>query len=175
MFSVLLSGGGMIRLSLFVLLLLISVVVLADVQINIRGNIYIPSCTINNGQNIVVDFGNINPEHVDNSRGEVTKTISISCPYKSGSPWIKVTGNTMAGQSNVLATNITNFGIALYQGKGTATQLILGEGAGNGYRVTTGIDMANSTFTFTSVPFRTGGVLSGGDFQTTASMSMIYN
>lgn len=84
MFSVPLSGG-MIRLSLFISLLLTSVAVLADVQINIRGNIYIPPCTINNGQNIVVDFGNINPEHVDNSRGEVTKTISISCPYKSGS------------------------------------------------------------------------------------------
>ncbi|WP_409197164.1 fimbrial protein, partial [Escherichia coli] len=55
----------MIRLSLFISLLLTSVAVLADVQINIRGNIYIPPCTINNGQNIVVDFGNINPEHVD--------------------------------------------------------------------------------------------------------------
>ncbi len=82
----------MTRLSLFISLLLTSVAVLADVQISIRGNVYIPPCTINNGQNIVVDFGNINPEHVDNSRGEVTKTISISCTYKSGSPWIKVTG-----------------------------------------------------------------------------------
>ncbi|EPH1669503.1 P fimbrial tip protein PapF, partial [Escherichia coli] len=114
----------MIRLSLFISLLLTSVAVLADVQINIRGNVYIPPCTINNGQNIVVDFGNINPEHVDNSRGEVTKTISISCPYKSGSLWIKVTGNTMGGgQNNVLATNITHFGIALYQGKGMSTPL----------------------------------------------------
>ncbi|EFH9715179.1 TPA: P fimbrial tip protein PapF, partial [Escherichia coli] len=52
----------MIRLSLFISLLLTSVAVLADVQINIRGNVYIPPCTINNGQNIVVDFGNINPE-----------------------------------------------------------------------------------------------------------------
>ncbi|HIG9860718.1 TPA: P fimbrial tip protein PapF, partial [Escherichia coli] len=53
----------MTRLSLFISLLLTSVAVLADVQISIRGNVYIPPCTINNGQNIVVDFGNINPEH----------------------------------------------------------------------------------------------------------------
>ena len=167
----------MILLSLFISLLLTSVAVLADVQINIRGNVYIPPCTINNGQNIVVDFGNINPEHVDNSRGEVTKTISISCPYKSGSLWIKVTGNTMGGgQNNVLATNITHFGIALYQGKGMSTPLTLGNGSGNGYRVTAGLDTARSTFTFTSVPFRNGsGILNGGDFRTTASMSMIYN
>ncbi|WP_244573287.1 hypothetical protein [Escherichia coli] len=43
----------MARLSLFISLLLTSVAVLADVQINIRGNVYIPPCTINNGQNIV--------------------------------------------------------------------------------------------------------------------------
>lgn len=166
----------MIRLSLFISLLLTSVAVLADVQINIRGNVYIPPCTINNGQNIVVDFGNINPEHVDNLRGEVTKTISISCPNKRGSPWIKVTGNAIGGQTNVLATNITSFGIALYQGKGTATRLILGDGSGNGYRLTTGLDAANSTFTFTSVPFRNGnGLLNVGDFRTSASMSLIYN
>ncbi|EES0215790.1 TPA: fimbrial protein [Escherichia coli] len=165
----------MIRLSLFISLLLTSVAVLADVQINIRGNVYIPPCTINNGQNIVVDFGNVNPEHVDNSRGEVTKTISISCKYKSGSPWIKVTGNAMAGQTNVLSTNITSFGIALYQGKGTATRLILGDGSGNGYRLTTGLDAANSTFTFTSVPFRSGGsTLNGGEFHATANISIIY-
>ena len=166
----------MARLSLFISLLLTSVAVLADVQINLRGNVYIPPCTINNGQNIVVDFGNINPEHVDNSRGEITKTISISCTYKSGSPWIKVTGNAMAGQTNVLATNIANFGIALYQGKGMSTPLTLGNGSGNGYRVTAGLDTARSTFTFTSVPFRNGSrTLNGGDFRTTASMSMIYN
>ncbi|MDT1665937.1 hypothetical protein RNN09_16355, partial [Escherichia coli] len=37
----------MARLSLFISLLLTSVAVLADVQINIRGNVYIPPCTIN--------------------------------------------------------------------------------------------------------------------------------
>ncbi|EEY7535111.1 fimbrial protein [Escherichia coli] len=165
----------MIRLSLFISLLLTSVAVLADVQINIRGNIYIPPCTINNGQNIVVDFGNVNPEHVDNSGGEVTKNISISCTYKSGSPWIKVTGSAMAGQTNVLATNIANFGIALYQGKGMSTPLTLGDGSGNGYRVTAGLDTARSTFTFTSVPFRSSSAsLIGGEFHATANMSIIY-
>ncbi|HCQ3759158.1 TPA: fimbrial protein [Escherichia coli] len=166
----------MIRLSLFVLLLLTSVAVLADIQINIRGNIYIPPCTINNGQNIMVDFGNINPEQVDNSSGEVTKTISISCPYKRGTPWIKVTGNAMGGQKNVLATNVVSFGIALYQGRGISTPLLLGDGSGNGYTVTAGLDSVNSTYTFTSIPFRNGsGVLNGGTFTATASLSLIYN
>lgn len=166
----------MIRLSLFISLLLTSGTVLADAQINIRGNVYIPPCTINNGQNIVVDFRNVNAESVDNLHGEITKTIGISCAYKNGSPWIKVIGNAMPGQTNVLATNITNFGIALYQGKGTTTKLILGDGAGNGYRVTAGIDVVNSTFTFTSLPFHNGSAaLSGGYFQTTASMSALYN
>ncbi|ENZ8567083.1 fimbrial protein, partial [Escherichia coli] len=56
------------------------------------------------------------------------------------------------------------------------TPLTLGNGSGNGYRVTAGLDTARSTFTFTSVPFRNGSrTLNGGDFRTTASMSMIYN
>ncbi len=46
------------------------------------------------------------------------------------------------GQNNVLATNITHFGIALYQGKGMSTPLTLGNGSGNGYRVTAGLDTA---------------------------------
>lgn len=107
----------MIRLSLFISLLLTSVAVLADVQINIRGNIYIPPCTINNGQNIVVDFSNVDPGKVSadpqNTSQEGGKTISISCPYNSGNPWIKVTGRV---DNNSLMTDMTNLRIALYQG-----------------------------------------------------------
>ena len=166
----------MIRSLLFMLFFLSSGIALADAQVNIIGNIVIPSCTINNGQNIVVDFGNVNPEAVDNSSGGVTKTISISCPYNSGTPYVKVTGSAMGQADNVLATNLSNFGIALYQGEDTSTKLILGEGAGNGYIVSSGIDTALSTFTFTSVPFRNGNAaLGGGSFQTTANMSIIYN
>ncbi|EMX79798.1 minor pilin subunit PapF [Escherichia coli P0299438.10] len=42
--------------------------------------------------------------------------------------------------------------------------------------MTTGLDTASSTFSFTSVPFRNGsGVLNSGEFQATANMSIIYN
>lgn len=167
----------MIRLSLFISLLLTSVAVLADVQVNIRGNVYIPPCTINNGQNIVVDFGDINPAIVSddpvntNGRGRVTKTISIYCPYNIGNPWLKVTGSV---DNNSLTTDMRNLRVALYQGNNMSTRLTLGEGSGSGYRVTAGLDTATSTFTFTSVLFRRGE-LNGGAFSATASMSMIYN
>lgn len=166
----------MIRLSLFISLLLTSVTVLADVQINIRGNVFVPPCTINNGQNIVVDFGNVDPGKVstdpqNTSQGKVAKTINISCPYNSGNPWIKVTGRV---DNNSLMTDMTNLRIALYQGNNTSTRLTLGEGSGSGYRVTAGLDTTTSTFTFMSVLFR-NGELNGGAFSATASMSMIYN
>lgn len=167
----------MIRLSFFISLLLTSVAVLANVQINIRGNVYIPPCTINNGQNIVVDFGEINPEHVSDNpvntigRGQVTKTINIYCPYNSGNPWVKVTGSI---DNNALTTNMRNLRVALYQGNNTSTRLILGEGSGYGYRVYSGLDTLTSKFTFMAVLFRTGE-LNGGEFNATASMSIMYN
>jgi minor pilin subunit PapF len=166
----------MIRLSLFISLLLTSVAVPADVQINIRGNVYIPPCTINNGQNIVVDFSNVDPGKVSTdplstSQGKVTNMISISCPYNSGNPWVKVTGNV---DNNSLTTNIKNLRIALYQGNNTSTRLTLGDGSGDGYRLTMGLNAAGTLFTFTSVLFRTGE-LNGGGFSATASMSIIYS
>ncbi|MCV1868669.1 fimbrial protein, partial [Escherichia coli] len=115
----------MIRLSLFISLLLTSVTVLADVQINIRGNVFVPPCTINNGQNIVVDFSNVDPGKVstdpqNTSQGKVTKTINISCPYNSGNPWVKVTGRV---DNNSLMTDMANLRIALYQGNNMSTRL----------------------------------------------------
>lgn len=168
----------MIRLSLFISLLLTPVAVLADdVLINISGEVYIPPCTINNGQNIVVDFGDINPAAVNNKDGAIEKSVSVSCPYKGGTPWIKLTGTYLSAQNNnVLKTNIDGFGIALYQGKGTATRLIFGDGTEkNGFRVLDGLDSAGVTFTFTSMPFQYGsGILNGGHFEATANMSLIY-
>ncbi len=165
----------MIRLPVFISLLLTSVTVLADVQINIKGNIYIPPCTINNGQNIDVKFVDISPDLVKDNpentaiKGRVTKTISVNCPYNSGEPWLKVTGNV---DNNALTTDMPNLRIALYQGDNTSTRLTLGEGSGNGYRVTTGLNA--TTFTFTSVLFRTG-YLTGGEFGASASMTLKYN
>lgn len=163
----------MIRLSLFISLLLTSVAVLADVQINIKGHIYVPPCTINNGQNITVNFSNVDPGKVgmdpqNTSQGKVTEMVGISCPYNSGSPWIYVTGTT--ADKNSLSTNITNLRIALYQGSNMSTRLMLGS---SGDKAISGLDIASSTFTFTSVLFKTGA-LNGGDFNSTANISIVY-
>lgn len=159
----------MIRYLLLTLLSLTTFIVQADVQINITGEIYSPPCTINNGENIIIDFKNINIETVDNTSGGVTKTINIKCSYTNGFPRINVIGNKLEGQNNVLATNITNFGIALFQGTGPSP-IRLGEGNN---RLMTGI--GSSTFTFTSVPFKNGsGTLSPGAFKATARMNIFY-
>ena len=47
-----------------------------------------------------------------------------------------MTGQSMTGKDNVLATNIDGLGIELYQGEGTGNRLILGSGSsGYGYEV----------------------------------------
>lgn len=47
----------MTRLSLFISLLLTSVAVLADVQINIRGNVYIPHAPLITGRILLLILG----------------------------------------------------------------------------------------------------------------------
>ncbi|HCH9097553.1 TPA: fimbrial protein [Salmonella enterica] len=167
-------GGG--------LLLVAGSVSAVDVTVNITGEIIVPPCTVNNGQAIEVDFGDIPVSDVANSRYRQKKDVPVKCTYYQGTPYIRVTGSQLTGAgTHVLRTDISNFGIALYQGDGVSTPLRLGNGTSNGseyigYPVTSGLNGTSSgTFTFTAVPFKTGSAeLSAGAFIATASMSITY-
>ncbi|EDM5312995.1 TPA: fimbrial protein [Salmonella enterica subsp. enterica serovar Typhimurium] len=168
-------GGGL-------LLLLTGSVSAVDVTVNITGEIVIPPCTVNNGQTIEVNFGDVPVSDVTNSRYRQKKDVTVTCTYYQGTPYIKITGTQLTGAgTHVLRTNISNFGIALYQGDGVGTPLILGNGTSNGneyigYPVNSGLNGAPSgIFTFTATPFKTGSTeLSAGAFSATASMSITY-
>ncbi|HDC1420164.1 TPA: fimbrial protein [Salmonella enterica] len=153
-----------------------------DVTVNITGEIVIPPCTVNNGQIIEVNFGDIPVSDVTNNRYRQRKDVNVICTYYQGTPYIKVTGAQLTGAaSHVLKTNINNFGIALYQGDGVGTPLVLGNGTSNGNEyigspITSGLSGTSSgTFTFTAVPYKVGSAeLSAGAFSSTASMSITY-
>ncbi|EEE1598519.1 fimbrial protein [Salmonella enterica] len=170
-------GGGL-------LLLVAGSVSAVDLTVNITGKIVIPPCTVNNGQSIEVDFGDVPVTDVTNSKFRQKKDIAVTCTYYQGTPYIKMTGTQLTGAgTNVLKTNISNFGIALYQGDGVGTPLVLGNGTSNGseyigYRVTSGLSgtgTSSGIFTFTAAPSKTGSAeLSAGAFNATASMSITY-
>lgn len=153
----------------------------ANVKISISGEITFQPCVVNGGNPINVDFGQIPLDKVSDSSSRVVKNISLSCSYYQSAPYVKITGTPLTNNSdgNVLATSIKDFGIALYQGEGVGTKLLIGEGAGIGYKINAGLtnpNAASSTFTFTAAPYKNGSAqLSSGAFSATASMSIIYN
>lgn len=158
-----------------------------DMNINITGTIYIPPCTINNNSPIQFSFNQIMTYGVDGQANAITKNIPVTCTYFKGTPYVKVTGNQLTGApDNVLrvsttSANYSRFGIALYQGNNVdANQpLRLNGSAARGYAITKGLTntgQANSQFTITAVPYKTGTAdLAAGNFTATASLSIVYN
>lgn len=158
-----------------------------DVNIKIIGEIYIPPCKINgNDAEIQVSFDKISLYEVDGYKNAKTKTITVSCDYYQGTPYIRMDGTTLSGVGdNVLKTtgaNPSTLGIALYQGGDVNTAYPLRIGAGEqgkyGYKITrglTGQNTASGQFTFTAVPKNSGtGNLNAGRFSATATMSINY-
>lgn len=149
--------------------------VAVDVQIKITGEIFIPPCVVNSNNDIQIKFGNVSVSDVSNSRHRVKTVVPFTCSNFQGGAYVKVMGG---GSDNVLTTDIRNLGIALYQGDGVSTKLLLGAGNGNGYKITTGLsggNAVNGNFTFTAVPYKSGQAdLSVGAFRASANMSITY-
>lgn len=157
----------------------------AEVMLNVSGTVTVPPCTINNGQTIEVNFGNIVIPDISNSKYYKTTTVPVNCANYLGVPYVKIIGSQLSGADlNVLSTNINGYGIALYQGADISRPMTIGNGLANGqgefigYQIQTGlsgINVVDSSFTFTSVPYNNGSVeLSAGTFSASASMSISY-
>ncbi len=154
-----------------------------DYSINISGNVLTSPCIINDGNPINIDFNDIPTSSVGTDKIKKEIKLAVSCGYYGALPYVKLTGNKLEGIDNVIATNIKGFGIALYQGAGTTTKLLIGEGkvtgqGGIGYRITDGISggPGSLTFTFTAIPFSSiPDMLEAGSFSATANLSIIYS
>ncbi|EIR7746762.1 fimbrial protein [Salmonella enterica subsp. enterica serovar Infantis] len=152
-----------------------------DVPVKITGTILIPPCKVNKGEMIVVEFGDISVTDVANERNRRKVTIPVTCDYAQGRAYVKVTGSQLGSNTNVLATDVSNFGISLYQGDGTSTRLTLGDGTNTGqdyigFPIQTGLSGKESgTFTFTAIPFKEGSKeLEAKAFRASANMSISY-
>lgn len=172
-----LKRGGFVGLMAAGLLLTSAQALAEDVPINITGTIQIPPCQVNDGKTIVVDFGDVSVADVANERNRRKVTVPVKCSYAQGTAYVKVTGTQLSNNTNVLKTDVDNFGIALYQGDGTVTKLLLGNGPNSfGYPIQTGLSgKENGAFTFTAIPFKEGNKdLMAGAFVASANMSITY-
>ncbi|EMS0153992.1 type 1 fimbrial protein, partial [Escherichia coli] len=89
-----------------------------DVNIKITGEIYIPPCKINgNDAEINIHFGKMSLYDVDGQKNAQTKTVTVSCDYYQGTPYIRIDGTILQGAGdNVLQTtggDSSTLGIAL--------------------------------------------------------------
>ena len=166
----------------FISLLFASINIRAmDVSVQITGEILAPPCQINNGKVIEVDFGNISATSISGTHNWRKIDVPVSCEYANGNAYVKIIGHQMNNNRNVLLTNVKNFGIALYQGDGNTTELILGdgeyrEGESIGYPIQTGlVGKENGVFTFTAIPFKdTGKNIPIGSFISSARIEITY-
>lgn len=149
-----------------------------DIKVNVTGEIQIPPCQVNDDRVLEVDFGDISAVGLSDASNHRKVTVPLNCNYTQGNAYVKITGARLGRNTNVLATNLNNFGIALYQGDGVTTKLILGDGQNNGqdaigFPITQGL--VGNTFTFTAVPFQNDNSgLTAGAFNASASMSISY-
>ncbi|WP_105624821.1 MULTISPECIES: fimbrial protein [Cronobacter] len=87
-------------------------------NLQFRGNLVIPSCTINNGSPIETDWGRVEIQTLGSPNTpshEKQLSIPVKCPYSLGTPKMKVTGAAhTATEPKGLQTSKYNEGLLIY-------------------------------------------------------------
>ncbi|WP_175610752.1 fimbrial protein [Escherichia coli] len=161
-----------------VFLLLISVDSFG-VNINIKGEVKIPPCFINNGQNILVDFNRVDIRSLNESAISKKIEIPIQCSYYQGEPYILINGTVMDSQVNTLKTtgvNTEHLGVRLYQGGQVNETNLLN--LNKAIRIQSGITNKNNSqglLTLTAALWVDGKeALTPGQFSSTATIGLYY-
>lgn len=105
-------------------------VVQAATTVNFKGNLIIPDCTINNGNPLEVDFGDIEIQTLDAANTVYHArdfSIPMTCPYILGTPRLTLTSSAVHNaQQGIIQTSKYSEGLVIYlrqMGGGTAVPL----------------------------------------------------
>lgn len=85
-----------------------SVSVQAGDNLQFKGKLIIPNCTVNNGNPIETDFGDIEIQTIkapNTGYHWQSLRIPVECPYNIGKPRIKITGNVGGYHPNSIQTS----------------------------------------------------------------------
>lgn len=133
--------------------------------VTIRGNVIAPPpCVINNGNTILVDFGEVMSTRIDGQRYKQPVNYTAECTkMPTNAMTLAITGNTAGFDAGLLQTEIAGLGVRmLYQGR----QLNPGEKVKFTYPVFPALE---------AVPVRDmTAVLTGGDFSAVATLDLDY-
>ncbi|EFJ7651251.1 fimbrial protein [Escherichia coli] len=149
------------------------------VNINIKGEVIIPPCLINNGKDILVDFNRVDIRSLNESAIPKKIEIPIQCSYYQGEPYIRITGTVMTSQANTLKTsglNTEHLGVRLYQG-GQVNEASLLD-LNKAIRIQSGITNKNNRqglLTLTAALWTDDKEsLTAGSFSSTATIELYY-
>lgn len=133
--------------------------------VTIRGNVIAPPpCVINNGNTILVDFGEVMSTRIDGQRYKQPVNYTAECTkMPTNAMTLAITGNTAGFDAGLLQTEIAGLGVRmLYQGR----QLNPSEKVKFTYPVFPALE---------AVPVRDmTAVLTGGDFSAVATLELDY-
>lgn len=118
--------------ALTLMLALLPVVSGADTTVNFTGNLIIPDCTINNGNPLEVDFGEVEIQSLDSTDTpyhEQSFRVPMYCPYTGGTPKLILTGNAHDATRGVLQTSKYSEGLVIYLRQQDGTAVLLNAGA----------------------------------------------
>lgn len=102
-----------------------------DINVHISGNVIIPPCVINKGENAVIHFDTITEDY-NNSSPEIRRAIfNVDCGYYTGTPYLSLRGPTLKGAPRDMleltgySSNVTVLGVDLYQGAAASEEMRL--------------------------------------------------
>ena len=92
-------------------------IVIADADLNFHGTLQIVECVINNGDDQIVDFGNVGIHKIDGARYKKEIPLALVCKNYSGGkiPSMKLTieGVTTSFNEAAVSTNVDGLGIEI--------------------------------------------------------------
>lgn len=93
-----------------------------DINVHISGNVIIPPCVINSGNDINIDFGTVKEDYSNASPYISRIILNLDCGYYTGAPYFGLRGATLKGAPREMLVltgfgqNESILGVDFYQG-----------------------------------------------------------
>lgn len=84
-----------------------------ETLIQVRGTAVVPPCYINSDIDVDIDFGVSGTGSIKGGRKYVERWIPIQCEDQDAAWSVKIWGMSISGDSNIIATDVTDLGISL--------------------------------------------------------------
>lgn len=154
-------------------------------NLRFKGNLVIPNCTINNGNPIETNFGDIEIQTIaapNTGYHWQSLNIPVDCPYTLGTPKIKLTGNqtTVTYKNSIKTSKYDAEKLVIYFRQGTAdnrgAMINLGSYQNLAVDAITGSSGTKRTVLITAGVGREQGMelLTPGPFTASANMEVRY-